>query len=193
MTVDDGERQKRRWVPRYRYESVLQECEARSARIPADPRPETAEIAITQMEAKLARASAALDSLSTKAAAILAGIVTVAAVIVTSTDRDLTQSPWALLGGVVAVGGAIASLGLAVATLWPEPHGNGPDPELLGPNLRAARTDMLRGVFAALDIAVTTTERLVLWKAWLLNRSMVAGLLAFVGIVIVVLTVGRHA
>lgn len=190
--MDDGERQKRPRVPRYRYESVLQECEARSSRITADPRPGTAEIAIAQMEAKLARASGALDSLSTKAVAILAGIVTVAAVIVTNTDRDLTQSPWALTGGLVAVGGAIASLGLAVATLWPEPHGNGPDPERLGPNLGAARTEILRGVFAALDIAVTTTERLVLWKAWLLNRSMVAGLLAFVGIVIVVVTGGRH-
>jgi len=174
----------------YQYKSVLEECRERHDRLPLEVEPDTAELAVSQLENKLTRASAALDSISTKAVAMVAGVLTVATVLVTGRHGNLLANGWTTVGTALALVGGFSALVLSVATLWSQEHGNAADPALLGEHLGSPTPDMLRAVFAALDIAVTSTERLGRWKAFLLNCSMVAGVVGFVGIITVALAGG---
>jgi hypothetical protein len=176
----------REGVPkRYSYKRTKEEWQGRRSKIAATPDLETSKMAIESLENQLDRMSGALDSLETKAGAVIAGVLTVATVLFANTAWNLAKNAFTLIGGGAAIGFALLALALSVATLWPEPHGNGPDPALVGPDLGAAHTTAIRRLFESMDLAVTSTTRLVKWKSWTVRMSMVAAFAAFFGVVLV--------
>jgi hypothetical protein len=180
-------------LKRYDYERIRVEWEGRRSKIAATPDLETARMAIDSLENQLDRMSSALDSLETKAAAVIAGVLTVATVLFASTAQNLAKNAYTFVGGGVAIGFGLLAVGLSVATLWPEPHGNGPDPALVGPDLGSAHTAAVRRLFESMDLAVTSTTQLVKWKSWTVRMSMLAAFAALVGVVLVSVAGGRSS